>query len=394
MPEDRLHILFSRYMDQTASSEEEAELFALLDRLPESTLENLVGQAWANWKAPYRLSDEHSQHLYTAIEEAAVKPRKSKTRVLSIHRRWIAVAATIVVALSAAMYWWTKTAGGTTRSKPESSQTIVEDISPGANRAILTRGDGSTVILDSQANRHLAGSPVQLSSEGDQLIYEKSTAASAELRQFNTLSTPRGGQFRLTLPDGSRVWLNAASSIKYPVAFAGTTRSVEITGEAYFEIAHNEQMPFVIRKGKTEVKVLGTEFNLNTYDDEENIAVTLVRGSVRIAQQGIATPHMLQPGQQLLIDRQEKARLIAQADIDKALAWKNGWFNFQGASLPEVMRQVSRWYDIDVEYEKGIPDIEFVGKMDRNVTISGLLNALKGFGVNCRLEAGRRLVVM
>jgi ferric-dicitrate binding protein FerR (iron transport regulator) len=208
------------------------------------------------------------------------------------------------------------------------------------------------------------------------------------------MRTPKGRMFRLLLPDGSAVWLNAASSIRYPTAFTGQQRRVEVTGEAYFEVAHQPQMPFrVSLNGGAAVEVLGTHFNVNAYAEDEQMNITLLEGAVQCSNgSGKA---VLKPGQQArMTTGNSPIRVMDHADIEKVMAWKNGLFNFNDASLEEVMRQLERWYDIEVRYEKGIPRIEFIGKMDRSLTLAEVLAGLEMSKVHFRIEGERKLVIL
>jgi ferric-dicitrate binding protein FerR (iron transport regulator) len=239
--------------------------------------------------------------------------------------------------------------------------------------------------------------------------------------------TPKGRQFSLLLPDGTQVWLNAASSIRYPTTFTEGQRRVEVSGEVYFEIARNTKMPFRASvNNKAEVEVLGTHFNVNAYENEEYINTTLLEGSIKVQAGGAAQPGnndssqvaspdrpdphpaqpssvILKPGQQALMQVGETTQpamkaqpgiTVVDADIDQVMAWKNGAFNFNGASLEEVMRQLERWYDIEVIYEKGVPDIRIGGELSRDVSLAGLLKGLKESKVRFRIEEGHRLVVL
>jgi ferric-dicitrate binding protein FerR (iron transport regulator) len=217
---------------------------------------------------------------------------------------------------------------------------------------------------------------------------------------MNTMHVPKGGQYQLTLPDGTKVWLNAASSITYPTAFSGSQRSVTISGEAYFEVAKKVNSPFHVKVGdREEVQVLGTSFNVNAYEDESDIRTTLLDGKIRIEQQQRSV--VLAPGQQARLRAGLPAtasgpaiKVIGHADIDKVMAWKNGYFNFEDMQFGEAMRQLARWYDIDVVYENGIPDIPLGGETSRNLKLSDLLKGLAGAGVKYKLEQGRRLIIL
>ena len=271
------------------------------------------------------------------------------------------------------------------------SPSLENEAFPGTNKAILTLSDGSTISLDDAGNGQLAeqgGTEIAKLADG-QVVYNIKNARSAEVL-FNTLATPRGGQFKLTLPDGSDVWLNSSSSIKYPTAFAGHERKVEISGEAYFEIAHNASKPFLIDVNGLEVRVLGTHFNINAYADESSVKTTLLQGSVRLTKaDAIAT---LKPGQQAELGNYGNIKLVDNVDLDRVVAWKNGYFSFDRADLQTVMRQLARWYDVDISYEGKIPERLFGGKISRNSNASEVLKILRETKVNFRIE-GKKIIV-
>lgn len=303
-----------------------------------------------------------------------IHPPKRRT-----FRPWhYAAAAAVLALLIAGILLWQ------TPQRNASPFAHAADIAPGKTGAVLTLADGSQVVLDSITNGVIAAqNGSQVVMKNGQLAYDPGNSTGNNIA-YNTMSTPKGRQFHLTLPDGTRVWLNAASSLKYPTAFTGKERSVTVTGEAYFEVAQNASQPFKVNvPGAAPVEVLGTSFNINAYIDEEDIRATLLEGSVRIGST------ILQPGQQMKV----KAGNVMNADTDKVMAWKNGIFNFNDASLKEVMRQLERWYDIEVIYENGVPDTYFYGKVSRDVSLAGILKVLEATRVHFRVE-GRKLIVM
>ncbi|AXY74660.1 FecR family protein [Paraflavitalea soli] len=315
-------------------------------------------------------------------------------------RRWGWAAASIILLLGAGAYLWIRSAKEETRSSPTLAQNT--HIPPGKSGAVLTLADGSQVVLDSLGNGVVADQTgTQVILQDGKLAYKPVQHNDSELT-YNTMTTPHGRQFQLTLPDGTGVWLNAGSSIKYPTRFAGNERRVAITGEVYFEVAHNANMPFKVSvNGKAAIEVLGTHFNVNAYDNEEAINTTLLKGSVRVINPD-QNMVVLKPGQQAQIPLAPKPvssktqaiiKVINNADIDKIMAWKNGLFNFEGASLAEVMRQVERWYNIDITYEKGIPDISFEGKMTKDVPLKDLLVMLERSDIHFRID-NRKLIVL
>lgn len=268
------------------------------------------------------------------------------------------------------------------------------DIEPGKSGAILTLADGTEVVLDSMKNGVVAvqnGAAVALADGG--LVYDPTGKVAHEV-QYNKMTTPKGRQFQISLPDGSRAWLNAASSIRFPTIFADYERKVEVTGEVYFEIAQNANKPFVVavNSNKAEIVVLGTYFNVNAYENEGNITTTLLDGSIRVATPQARAGVVLKPGQQALVKDNAAIQVVKTASQDQIMAWKNGLFNFEGANLEEVMRQLERWYDIDIVYENGIPDIHFLGELGRQLSLNDLLEILRRTEVDFRIE-GRKLIV-
>ncbi len=267
----------------------------------------------------------------------------------------------------------------------------------GTNKAVLTLADGSTIVLDDAKNGALAqqGNTQVIKIDG-KLDYNFNGSASKEVL-YNTISTPRGGQYRVELPDGSMVWLNAASSLRFPTAFSGKERRVEITGEAYFEVAPltpkggQGKIPFTVKVNGAEVRVMGTRFDVMAYDDEAIVKTTLLEGSVKFVKNNISS--MLSPGQQSQLSKDGRVKIINDIDADKVIAWKNGIFNFQGADVGAVARQLSRWYDVDVVCNKKIDDL-FYAEIPRSTRLADVLKALELTGkVHFKIE-GQRIVVM
>lgn len=298
-------------------------------------------------------------------------------KVRTMPWKWVAAAAVILLA---GVYFWNQ-------QKPAIEQPIVSelvnDVKPGTSKAILTLGDGSVVTLDSAGNK-VIGQGIR--QAGGQLEYEEQAAVS-----FNTLTTPKGGQFQITLADGTKIWLNAASSLRYPTAFTEGTRKVEVTGEAYFEVAKNAAIPFIVQiNAQTAVEVLGTSFNINAYTNEASINTTLIEGAVKLTVN--EQSRTLSPGQQAQVNSQGKISLIEKADLDEALAWKHEIFYFRNADLQAVMRQLERWYDVEISYSGKIPARRFQGEIQRNLNLSDVLEGLKNTDINFSIE-GRKIIV-
>lgn len=314
--------------------------------------------------------------------------------------RWGSAAAVVLV--TAGVGYFVMNHNGKSKNNPvATTTTTATDIPPASDGAILTLADGRSVVLDSLGNGVIAtqnGAAVTLKDGA--LAYGKDAGSATPV--YNMLSTPKGRQFQLLLPDGTKVWLNAASSLRYPTVFTGNERSVDVHGEVYFEVAKNASMPFRVYianaaggPGGTVIEVLGTQFNVNAYENENAVKTTLVEGSLKVlnipgnVNKGSV---VLTPGKQAVITTDTKLK-VADADVDKAVAWKRGIFNFEDASLEEVMRQLERWYNIEVVYEKNVPDIKFGGKMSNDVSLQGLLKSLEESDVHFRLE-GRKLIVL
>jgi len=300
-----------------------------------------------------------------------------------------AAAAVVIIAISGSYFlFFNKT---NSEIAKRVAQVNKPDVAPGGTKAILTLSGGHQVILGSMARDTILteGAAIVANANG-RLAYNSGTAPTGEI-VYNTLATPRGGQYQLTLPDGSQVWLNSESSIKYPTAFIGNDRKVEITGEVYFEVTKDKAKPFKVKLNEMEVEVLGTHFNVNGYSDETSVKTTLLEGSVKITK-GEET-EILRPGEQGILENNQITK-TKDIDLDKIMAWKNGWFEFDQTGLTTIMRQVSRWYDVDITYEGNLRDDKFGGRISKNLPLSDILKSLEanGNGVKFKLE-GKKLIV-
>jgi transmembrane sensor len=271
---------------------------------------------------------------------------------------------------------------------------VEHKIVPGSNKAILTLADGSKINLDNSGKgtiTHQGLATVNKSNNG-QLIYKIGGKVQPAAMLYNTATTPRGGQYQLILSDGTKVWLNAASSIKFPVAFSGSERHVELTGEAYFEVAKNKKMPFSIAVKGSSIEVLGTHFNVAAYDDDKHMVTTLLAGSVKL-KKGNAEA-LLQPGQKAVLADGQTAYEVSEANTDEAVAWKNGYFVFDNENIQSIMKKISRWYDVDVSYNGAVTDQNFGGTVSRFSNVTELLKMLELTGtIHFKIE-GRMITVM
>jgi transmembrane sensor len=289
-----------------------------------------------------------------------------------------------------------------------SATTAKNDIEPGGNKAILTLSNGVKISLSDTGNGKLAdqaGISITKTKDGI-LVYKlkdlNAYHSSGDTSVYNTVYTPKGGQYQINLPDGTKVWLNSASSLKYPPSFSGLKeRKVELNGEAYFEVSKNKKVPFRVVSNNQTVEVLGTHFNINAYEDEKDTKTTLLEGSVQVSalsmksfKAGKLISQILKPGEQSQLANQLTGNIkITQANMEQVMAWKNGYFHFQNESLQGVMRQLSRWYDIDIVYQVKRSDDEFIGDIPRSVKLSEVLKILEMGGVHFKIE-GKTLIVI
>jgi transmembrane sensor len=307
---------------------------------------------------------------------------------------WISsAAAVLLLCLSVGGYFlWHK------HHLPQVAEKYTYNVPPGTDKAILTLANGKKMVLSANQVGKLAeqgGVTVDRTADGKVLYTTSEKQSPTVATLFNTLNTPRGGQYSLVLSDGTKVWLNAASSIKFPVAFNANERKVEITGEAYFEVVHDATKPFRIIVGNRIIEDLGTQFNVNSYVDEPLTKVTLITGSVKIS--GNNQNIILKPGQQSQFPSQlagQGFRITDNADVAEAVAWKNGLFKFHKASLQTVMRQLSRWYNVNVNYEGKIPDVEFSGEITRNVNMSEVLDILSYLKVHFKMKENNQNIII
>lgn len=271
---------------------------------------------------------------------------------------------------------------------------LKEDVLPGGNKATLTLANGKVINLNDVKNGVLAnqGQTVLKKDKDGRIIYENAGGKAVDSASiFNTINIPKGGQFQVVLSDGSKVWLNSASSLTFPTVFPKNQRSVTITGEAYFEVAKNKHVPFRVITGKQTVQVLGTHFNINGYTDEYAIKTTLIEGSVKVSAD--AQSAILKPREQSEISNNKTGKIsINTVDTDDILAWTTGNFQFEKAEIPLIMRQASRWYSVEIKYEGEVPRRRFTGSISRNVNLSELLKMLKYTGINFRI-ADKTIIV-
>jgi transmembrane sensor len=390
MSNSRLSELLDKYLSNSITESEKDQLLLMIQSnsyLPE--LERIVDQEL--------MSDEFDQEQRNELRELIFERIKSRipgslgtkpARIAAITWRRIAAAAAILIFFFVGYILVTNQK----KEKPlaqHHEQTIKNDVQPGKYKAKLTLANGQTIVISDSASRELAtqGNATIVNS-GNQLIYQTKKKFATEVL-YNTLSTGRGETYSMVLSDGSKVWLNSISSVRFPVTFTGNERKVEVTGEVYFQIKRNPKKPFKVIANGVEVQDIGTEFNVNDYDDEPVIKTTLVSGKAKVTKGN--KNHLLDPGQEVQI-KQDELIFISNADIEQATAWKNGLFRFRGTDVGTVMRQVARWYNVDVAYQDKIPDGHFTGIVSRGVPLVEVLKMLELSGIHSKLN-GTKLTV-
>jgi transmembrane sensor len=400
MTTERAKYLIGLYLNRTISDYQALELSIwVAEHASDEQLANLLEDAWANYEAAVNMPEVASEKIITAVLKSSPhqdtpgnKARMFTFRNISFSLKRIAVAASVLLIISIGYFKLTRESAPIAKNNSKQISTHSNDIAPGGQKALLTLADGTQIDLDSASNGLLTqqGNTKVIKLANGQLQYNSNQSSSEIL--FNTMSTPVGGQYRLSLPDGSKVWLNAASSIHYPAAFSGKDRRVEITGEAYFEIAKNERQPFFVKiNNGPEVKVLGTHFNIKAYTDEQEIKTTLLEGVINVSY-GQKNKY-LKPGDQAKIDKNGEMKLIANSNLEEAIAWKNGIFYFNHADLSTVLQQASRWYGFEVEYQgKVSAEDRFTGKIAMSVNFSRFIKWMEWSDVRIKVE-GKKVVV-
>lgn len=394
MDESSAKDLLQKYRDNTLTEEELAMLESWY--LARAKSANLTVNA-----------DELEKQLdmvWESLPPNQERTLRKKGRTISL-LKWAGVAASVVIAATIGFNFFR-----TAKVQPAASKPVIADAIPGDNRAKLTLANGQSIMLHEAVNGKLAqqGQTAVIKTKQGEIVYQfdmqEGNGPSRDLA-YNTISTPRAGQYQIKLPDGTRVWLNAASSIRFPTVFPMQERVVEIVGEAYFEVAkvskNAKRIPFKVKSGTQIIEVLGTRFNVNSYADEGAIKTTLLEGSIKLKVHGAKDKGvLLHPGDQArLVTGLEKNAgqptqpfVVKQIDTRNVIAWKEGYFRFDNVGLPELMRQLARWYDMEVVYEGTVKDYEFVGQIERDARLSKVLRILELGDVHFKIE-NKKIIV-
>jgi transmembrane sensor len=422
VPRQNIQELFQKLVSNECTEQETELFFQLVKDLPEDDV--LIAQLDAWWDSiePGEVKDlVRERRIWQQVQENNHPELYVQAPVHLLYRKrtWN-IAAAVALLIMAGVFLWTQR-----RPQPDYTASLAQildsTIRPGTDGAVLTLADGRQILLDSLKDGVIASQTgAEIMLQDGRLAYNAAGEKGNE-PAWNTITTPRGRQFKIILPDGTQVWLNAASSITYPTFFAGAERRVEVTGEVYMDVARDSRKKFKVKvNNQAVVEVTGTEFNVKAYTDEASLATTLLEGSVKLYKAtdtscwhcgGVQTQELspatavsLSPGQQGLIESNNKQQpknrsnsgilILNDIDTDKILAWKNGYFNFTGMSSREAMNQLVRWYNIEVVYENDVPDIEFFGDLRRDMNLADVLTALEAAGVQFKVIAGRKLVVL
>ena len=370
--------LLEKYIAGTCTAEETAAVEAWYAQWNENLPENL----------PEEKLELAMERVYQRLPKEE-QPNYSTGKVKKLS--WLATAAAVLLISGIAVWIYTSQHSG---SNTHVNTQLTNDILPGKNTALLTLTNGKRIKL-SDAKTGVVINARELSYEDGTAVASGILNNQAAVKQDAApdlgISTPRGGTYQIVLPDGSKVWLNAASEIKFPASFEQTkTRTVKLIGEAYFEVAKDKNKPFIVETEQQQVKVLGTHFNINAYPDEKRIRTTLLEGSVQLAYG--AKDLILKPGQQTSLTG--KNIELSDVDTEEAIAWKNGNFVFNDEDLQSIMRKVARWYDVEVVYQDQLPETSFLGALSRSKNLSALLKVLESSGkIHFKIE-GRRVIVM
>ncbi|MGN6416984.1 MAG: FecR family protein [Pseudobacter sp.] len=395
MTPERLQLLIDKYLGNMSSAAEEAELMQWY---------NNTNQHPVEWPISHQGEPEEIKARMLSKLQNAIQPAP---RIIPFYRRRnLQIAASLLILLGAGT-WLTLNKTSTNITEPiVTAEASTTPILPGGNKATLTLADGTTIILDTAGNKTLAqqGTTKIIKLNNGELAYKDATRSDAAASGlYNTIRTPNGGQYQVILPDGTRAWLNAASVLRFPIAFSGNERKVQLSGEAYFDVSKKSQLPFRVVTTDEQnnelgmVEVLGTEFNVNAYNNEPSVRTTLVEGKVKVSTTDSSMrPVILTQSMQSSFYRdQQRGRniMVREVDTDDAIAWKNGLFNFNNADIKSVMRQLARWYDVDVVYEGALSNEKFEGEISRNSTLAEVFKILELSAVHFKVE-GRKVTVM
>lgn len=391
MDNKRLEILLESFFNNTIDPEDCKELLNLMDSSDQVLLSELIDRLVRDREDGPDFNGLQSTRVYTKIVQAPDFTDNARRKTYT--RGWLKVAAIIVVSLSLTLLYFINRKNGVSSGTDVTK--YVNTIVPGGKKAVLTLSNGKRILLESANPGELAtekGVKITKAKRGE-IIYDASNSARrSQESAMNKIETPKGGEYQIVLPDGTKVWLNASSSLSFPAVFTGNKRNVRLDGEAYFEVAASRSRPFEVLVNGASVCVLGTQFNITSYTDDNTFTTALVEGSVKVLKNDKEV--LLKPGDQAIVDRTSSKINVSAANISDIIAWKNGYFVFHDEDIRSIMQKISRWYDIEVEYRGNVPEQKFGGAFNRSKSFVQLLHYLEKLGsVHFKIE-GRRVIVM
>lgn len=400
----RLQYLLEQWSNGRFTETEKLELFEMLQSASaEQEIVPVLHDIWEKLEDEGQFTDEQQQVMIRNIldrypggelpDEKEIIPTTAPVHRIRFMRRWaLGVASSVALVLSIGAYYWYQ---NKLKTPPAGTIHLSENVQPGKNGALLTLSNGSQVLLDTIQNGKVALQGGVVARVRNGVLFYEGTGSEV---LYNTISTPKGRQFQLKLSDGTSVWLNAESSIRYPVVFTRDERLIRIAGEVYMEVAPQASAPFRVDvNGRTWIEVLGTSFNVNAYENEGAIRTTLLEGSVRVGpdRSGKGPHKLLSPGQQALTAREnEPVQVINAANAASVIAWKEGVFDFDNIPLEEAMRQLARWYDIEIVYQQPVPEVQLGGTIKRSLPFTDVLYFLGSVGLHYRLEGTKKLIIL
>jgi transmembrane sensor len=383
MDKQSFYSILDKYQAGTASTAEKALIEEYYRRL------ELAGTTELS-------AEEEAVLKETMFQQIAAHTNVAEAKLISLKRKnynMVAAAAALLLVGAGGYFWFSQKPAA-----PLPPRTVVKtkshDLPPGRDAATLTLADGKTIILDS-ANGAITqqGGATVINLKG-QVSYANTTEKNNPAAVvYNTVNTARGNQYQLILADGSRVWLNSASSLRFPTSFTGNRREVELDGEGYFEVTKDAAKPFHVKTRNQDIEVLGTNFNVNAYNDEEATRTTLLEGKVKVSSTANGQWSMLKPGEQAVKKENSPFTIDYSPDLEQVMAWKNGWFEFDDTDIKVVMRQISRWYDVDIRFDTKTTNETYGGRISRKLNLSNILKMLESYGLHFKLE-GKTLTVI
>lgn len=388
MNKQRIKYLFNGFLHKKLTQDEEEELLQIIETTPEAEFEEIVTELIDMDSSEQISFQEWNSRISSAI--SFDKPKQKISRLKNIYRYTAAAAILMLAGLSVFFY---------VHHKPEKEALASSgNIKPGESKAVLITANGKEIVLNSalDTTKLVALNPGIKSVSADGLIYKQSDEASGKAVGVNVLKTPKGGQYHIVLPDGTTVWLNSASELKFPSTFSSASRDVELKGEAYFEVAKyaGKGWTFNVKSDRQVVQVLGTKFNISAYENETFVKTSLAEGKVRVTGSGLGKSFTLKPGQESALNTKSSEIKVYDAEIADAIAWKEGLFVFDNENLFSAMNKISRWYDVEIIYHGEVKDKALWGTISRTEKIESLLKTLASTGVAKFKIEERRVFVM